>query len=534
MSKLHKRVVTLYAVTAVFFMMVLLRVFTVSSGTQFAEAAQQNSTLSLQIPESRGIFYDCNGEPLVGGQDGYLAAVSPEPEAATALADVLGPQEMDNVLDRMGEGKPFLLKIPTSVSAPGLVLFPSYSRYEDGQTVNHLLGYTDNTRQQGLSGLEKAYDSFLTGALPGGKIVYSVNALGRPLSGISPQVENTRTELKKGIKLTLDKDIQSIAQKAADEYIPSGAVVVLEVPTGKIRASVSTPSFTMDTLADAMNSQDAPLVNRALQNYNVGSSFKLVTAAAALEAGYTIEWEHECTGSVDVAGVVFHCYNNNTHGNLTMEGALAKSCNTYFISLAREIGYEPILSMAKRLGFGSSLQLCSGISTPQGVLPTENVLASPAAVANFAFGQGDLLATPMQMASLVNCIASDGILTTPSLVECFIEEDGEETQVAQVDGLQAVSPDIARTLQKMMAAPLSYGTATTAMPDSGGAGGKTATAQTGIFNEEGEPVNQSWFVGYFPYENPQYAVAILAEDTIQGSKTTNPAFKYIADHVPVE
>lgn len=534
MSKLHKRVVTLYAVTAVFFMMVLLRVFTVSSGTQFAEAAQQNSTLSLQIPESRGIFYDCNGEPLIGGQDGYLAAVSPEPEAATALADVLGPQEMDNVLDRMGEGKPFLLKIPTSVSAPGLVLFPSYSRYEDGQTVNHLLGYTDNTRQQGLSGLEKAYDSFLTGALPGGKIVYSVNALGRPLSGISPQVENTRTELKKGIKLTLDKDIQSIAQKAADEYIPSGAVVVLEVPTGKIRASVSTPSFTMDTLADAMNSQDAPLVNRALQNYNVGSSFKLVTAAAALEAGYTIEWEHECTGSVDVAGVVFHCYNNNTHGNLTMEGALAKSCNTYFISLAREIGYEPILSMAKRLGFGSSLQLCSGISTPQGVLPTENVLASPAAVANFAFGQGDLLATPMQMASLVNCIASDGILTTPSLVECFIEEDGEETQVAQVDGLQAVSPDIARTLQKMMAAPLSYGTATTAMPDSGGAGGKTATAQTGIFNEEGEPVNQSWFVGYFPYENPQYAVAILAEDTIQGSKTTNPAFKYIADHVPVE
>lgn len=534
MSKLHKRVVTLYAVTAVFFMMVLLRVFTVSSGTQFAEAAQQNSTLSLQIPESRGIFYDCNGEPLIGGQDGYLAAVSPEPEAATALADVLGPQEMDNVLDRMGEGKPFLLKIPTSVSAPGLVLFPSYSRYEDGQTVNHLLGYTDNTRQQGLSGLEKAYDSFLTGALPGGKIVYSVNALGRPLSGISPQVENTRTELKKGIKLTLDKDIQSIAQKAADEYIPSGAVVVLEVPTGKIRASVSTPSFTMDTLADAMNSQDAPLVNRALQNYNVGSSFKLVTAAAALEAGYTIEWEHECTGSVDVAGVVFHCYNNNTHGNLTMEGALAKSCNTYFISLARVIGYEPILSMAKRLGFGSSLQLCSGISTPQGVLPTENVLASPAAVANFAFGQGDLLATPMQMASLVNCIASDGILTTPSLVECFIEEDGEETQVAQVDGLQAVSPDIARTLQKMMAAPLSYGTATTAMPDSGGAGGKTATAQTGIFNEEGEPVNQSWFVGYFPYENPQYAVAILAEDTIQGSKTTNPAFKYIADHVKVE
>lgn len=140
----------------------------------------------------------------------------------------------------------------------------------------------------------------------------------------------------------------------------------------------------------------------------------------------------------------------------------------------------------------------------------------------------------MQMASLVNCIASDGILTTPSLVECFLDENGEETQVAKMDGVQALSPDIARTLQKMMAAPLSYGTATTAMPDKGGAGGKTATAQTGMYNKEGDPVNQSWFVGYFPYENPRYAVAVLAEDTIQGSKTTNPAFKYIADHVKVE
>ena len=531
MEKMHMRMVAVYAVIAIMLTIGALRVFSISTGEAYTQAAQQNSSYSLTVTQGRGSIYDCNLQHLTNFQDGYKAAVTADPQTTTAFSKVLSDSQMQTMLDRIGEGKPFVQKVDEYIPGTKALFFPNVTRYrEEDPLCPHIIGYVDSDGK-GVEGIEAAYDDWLGKAQGKSKVTFSVNAVGEALAGVEPEVEDTMSNLNSGVMLTIDKDIQDIAQKAAKQYLEKGAVVVLDVRTGAVRASVSVSDFDPDNVQEALNDEDSPLLNRTTSAYNVGSVFKLVTAAAALENGISPSRTYDCTGSVDIYGVTFDCYHQRTHGLQNMEGALAQSCNAYYITLGQEIGAKKLLDMTVKMGFGSGVTLCDGIQSASGTLPTLDTLKMPAALANFSFGQGELMATPYQVASMVQCIASGGTLAKPYLVEGLVDSSGqliEPTQQAQP--VQVLSSETCDALRLMMAAPVEYGTGTGAKPTIGGVGGKTATAETGIL-VDGEFVNQTWFAGFFPYDNPQYAVAVLAEDSPKGSETSTPTFRAIADGV---
>ena len=152
-------------------------------------------------------------------------------------------------------------------------------------------------------------------------------------------------------------------------------------------AVASVPDFSPLDLSEATQREDAPLVNRAFSAYAPGSVFKVAVAAALLEEGLG-ELTFTCVGSLNAGGLQFHCVDSTAHGELDLEGALAHSCNCYFINAARVLGGQEILSMAYNLGFGSAQEFGRGLWTAAGELPTLQSLGNARALANFSFGQG--------------------------------------------------------------------------------------------------------------------------------------------------
>ncbi|MDD6175952.1 MAG: penicillin-binding transpeptidase domain-containing protein, partial [Firmicutes bacterium] len=356
---------------------------------------------------------------------------------------------------------------------------------------------------------------------------YRADALGRALTGESMTLEDTTAASRSGVVLTIDERIQKIAAQAAENHFSAGAVVVLEVGSAKIRAMVSLPGYDPENLAAALNDPSSPLVNRAVSAYNTGSVFKLAVACAAAdrnEAGMTME----CAGTTDYAGRRFQCIGGIPHGTVDISRAVAVSCNCYFIRLADTVGYQPILKMAQKLGFGRATWLAGDFCSAAGSLPSARDLTAPAALANFSFGQGELTATPLQIAAMVQAIACGGVYTEPSLVEGRLS-DGVLTASAAAVSSRAMTAHTAELVRSYMMEAVENGTVSGGKPESGGAGAKTATAETGSTGADGEPVIQAWCAGFYPAEQPQYVITVLAENGKSGSKVCAPVFKEIAD-----
>ncbi|MCI1964608.1 MAG: penicillin-binding protein 2 [Oscillospiraceae bacterium] len=508
----------------------VLMVFRISNGTELAQTAEQQSNYKLTVAATRGTIYDCHLSALTGADYQYVAAVVPGIETTAVLNRVLSASRMDSLYETLSAGRPFTLRIPSKIEQEGIDVFTVQDRYPDSGTAVHLLGYLDGSGK-GASGIEKAYDSLLSSQQGRITVTYKVDALNRVLAGEEKQVSDTTARKNSGVVLTLDKYVQTVAEQAADEYLTKGAIVVLEVPTGKIRAMVSRPSYNQNDVASVLKAKDSPLLNRAVSAYSVGSVFKLVAAATALEYGISPDYTYDCTGGINVDGGVFHCYNAESHGTENMKQAIANSCNTYFVNLMQQVPQENFLKMAGTLGFGRAFQLAPGISSGEGVLPSLKSLSVPRALANFSFGQGKLTATPLQVAAMTNAIASGGLFTSPSLYEGTVDEKLQYTdQTQQVQGERAVSENTARLLREFMKASIEEGTSHAGKPDHGGAGAKTATAQTGQYVDGTEQV-ESWFTGFFPYDHPQYAVTVFEEGGDGGGRTCGPVFKEIAEEL---
>ena len=222
-----------------------------------------------------------------------------------------------------------------------------------------------------------------------------------------------------------------------------------------------------------MDEKGAPLLNRAFSSYPVGSVFKLVVAAAALEKGVSTSLVYDCPGSISVDGMEFKCFNGVGHGKVDLEKAIAYSCNGYFIKLTEQMKPEELLSMAEKLGFGSSVELAPGMSSSAGNLPVKKDLSNPKAKANFSFGQGDLLATPLQIAAMVNTIASGGLYTEPSLVEGLVDENlvlTEREQPKQAE--RVISSQTAAFCRRLCVPPLNTAPAKRVSPRQTGRGQK--------------------------------------------------------------
>lgn len=528
---MYKRTAQLFALLLFALFFSILAVYRISCGLGpgLAEAAAEQQTDTLTVAASRGTIYDCHMDALTGdGNTEYSAAVVPDAEAAVALNRILPETQRRAAGLLIQKGCPFTLKLPAAVKASGINVFPVKKRYADAQTAVHVLGYLDGSGK-GASGIEKAFDRQLSGFNGKITVTYPVDAVGHILSQKNRTVLDTTGRSRAGVVLTLDRSMQQLAEKAAAKYLKKGAVVVLEVPSGKIRAMASIPAFSPNNVASALHGDGSPMLNRAASAYSVGSVFKIASAAAALEYGISPDQTFTCTGAIKVDGQEFHCFDGESHGKENMQQAITNSCNTYFVHLMQEVPQADFLSMAQKLGFGTAYPIAPGIVPDAGVLPDLKSLSVPRALANFSFGQGTLTATPLQVAAMMNAVASDGTFTQPMLYEGLVDEHKNFTEKAETPKSErTMSAHTASLLRSFMKSSIEAGTSRKGKPDYGTAGAKTATAQTGVFVNGVEQV-ESWFAGIYPYENPKYVVVVFAEGGDGGGTTCGPVFRMIAD-----
>lgn len=497
-------------------------------GAEAVDAAYSGGSKTIDIAEIRGTVYDCNMNPITNAETEYTAAAKPTQKAVAALKKVLTYDAFKAVSDRMLSGNPVTVSVKNAACECSDVKVISYPKRYSSVFACHLIGYLGSSGQ-GISGVESAFNELLASYSYDISVRFQSDAQSRVLLG--EEIEVNSGAAFGGIALTVDADIQRIAENALDEAgVECGAAVVIDIESGAIRASASRPAFDPDNIAESLENKNSPLINRAFLPFTVGSVFKPVVAAAALENGVK-SFEYECTGSVTLNGVTFNCHEENGHGVIGMKDAVAYSCNTYFIALARKIGADAIIETAADFGFGKETVFADGIKSSGGNLPSADELDSQAAIANIAFGQGALTATPVQICAAMASIARGGIYIEPWLIKGEVNADGKLiNRVYNENKTRIVSEKTADILKEYLLAVVEQGSGRRAKSEAVTCGGKTATAQTGNV-ENGEEIYNAWFAGYFPADNPRYAVAILKEDGGEGAVSCAPIFKTVAEEI---
>ncbi len=516
---MQKRMLAIMIVITLMFSAVSVRLYYLATNGVKASSLSQGS-YSVTVAAPRGTVYDTRMRRLTNTTLKTVAVLPPTAEAVAAVGQYL--EDEAAVLEKLKLGKPVTAEVPSDFECAGVYKFTVDAELAADQLACHLIGYVDG-QGNGVSGIQLAYDELLKSANPL-KVTYTVDASGRPLSGVDAVVTGSASN-ESGVVLTLDSQLQRIAEISGAK-LGKGAVIIMESNTGKIRAMASFPSFSPSKVADVLEDESAPLVNRALSAYNVGSVFKLCVAAAALRQGIAAEKAFDCNGYVTVGSTRFNCNKHTGHGVLNMTEAMSKSCNCYFINLGRQVGASALYDTCLRFGFNRSYSLADGVSVSSSKLPSlSSLISQPAALANFSFGQGDLMLTPLHIAVMIATIKNGGSLVTPSLVEGLT--DGEKiTEIEAAKPRKIFTERDTEALRKMMETVVTDGTGTSAKPELGTAGGKTATAETGWYIGN-KAVTQSWFAGYY-YD---YTVVVIKEDGVSGSTDCAPVFKEICDAI---
>lgn len=524
--KMHRRIVVCFCILCAGFSAMYLRIGMLGRSEELTETAVKQSRYTLTAVDDRGIIYDRALRPLTGEESEPVSVILPSAKNAGTVLAAVPYTRKKTVGELLGRGAPFLL---TGVSLPetdGVFSFARQVRYTG--LAPHILGYLDS-EGKGVTGIERSFDGLLSENGKKIEVVCTADGLQRPIAGIAPEVRQSGGE--RGIALTLDREIQRVVEEAGKEMLDKGAIVVMDPHSGEILASASFPDFDpADLTAAVSDTANTPMINRAFLAYSVGSTFKTVTAAAALEAGIPLTRTAECTGSIDISGQIFRCHRRSGHGALDMLDAMKESCNPYFIGLGQEAGGAALLETAERFGFGRNITLAEGITVSGGNLPSARSMINPAAAANLSFGQGELTASPVQIARMMAAVVNGGWLVTPRLV--LGETDGKQIfRDAAPLRKQILDRNTAAQLQTFLIHCVMVAEGQNALPQTVTAGGKTATAQTGRYDSEGNELEHGWFAGFFPAVNPSFVAVVFSEDSGFGNLTAAPVFARIADDI---
>ncbi len=476
----------------------------------------------IEISVSRGYIYDCNMNPLVNAETRNVAALLLN-EQTRSFAAGLAPAREDSAPCITVETEAPVTQSPFCVNVT------TVRRYAEDTLCPHILGYTDS-RNRGVCGIEKSYDNILWQAQGRIGVKYTANVYGQPIAGEGLQVVDEGYDNPAGVVLTIDSRVQRIVEQAlAESGIKRGAAVVLDVGTGEIRAMASVPAFDPLDLSASLKDEDLPFLNRALSAYPVGSVFKPFVAAAALEKGLFPPEDYECTGSTAVGSNVFRCYHSTAHGTLDLAGAICNSCNGYFISLGQTVGAQKLTEICKKCGFGAENRLSSDLIGAAGNLPSPETIGA-GELANLSFGQGELLATPLQMAAAFNTLAAGGIYKTPVLMQALVDEHKEVyARYRNEIVYRALSARTCGIINDCLLRNVQEGTGKNGGSELFFAAGKTATAQTGKYNDDGAELLCTWFCGFFPYEAPAYTVVIFNERGQSASADCAPVFRSVSE-----
>lgn len=523
-GKIFARRTTLCFLVAMLLMLsCVLRIIEISTA-DYKEIQASQMLYRVNITKLRGTIYDCNMVPLTNTTSGLVAAISPTSKGMTAISSALEGEERKKTIETLSLDKPVVCAVDKEIMGESVSTTRVYEHTPTSSTACHIIGYTD-AEGHGVSGLELAYDDILYSDKTV-SAVFASDGKGNILKGIEPYFENDLSVVHSGVVTTLDINIQNITENAL-KNLTSGCAIVSEVKTGKIRAIASVPTFDINNLSLSLQSENSPLLNRALLAYNVGSVFKPCVAAVAIESGCG-SLSFNCEGKIKIVDREFSCHKLQGHGNVDLQTALSESCNCFFYNLALNLGGDPIYKMASTLGFGTETKIAKNISTDSGILPKTKTLANQGALANLSIGQGELILSPVSMLALYQAIAGDGGYYLPSIVEKTIKNDLEEIYDAG-HKTRVMSAETAGILRGYLRSVVTDGTGKEAQPKLCDAAGKTATAQTGRYYESGVEITNSWFCGFFPFENPKYVVVVMSDSKLQVS--TASIFSQIADGI---
>ncbi len=518
----EKKLFTVFYIFILCLSVLVLRIAGIAfdGDSKYAAAAEKQQTYSLDVASRRGYIYDCNGERLTYDVEGYIAVVSPS-ELKSKYVLTLHGADLKEAEAKLKAKKPFCIRVDESFEADGVTVIKL--PLTSSGTLNHVTGYV-NLDGDGVTGIEENFNEFLKSN--GGKVEAhtTLTALSEQLGGTGVSVFSESFENEAGVILTIDKEIQKIANKAADEYVEKGAVVICDT-NGDIKALVSRPDYDTNRVSDYLDSGDGELMNRTMRNYNLGSVFKIITAAAAIENG-TYSESLVCDGSIKVGDRMFSCHKEEGHGEVDMRNAFINSCNPYFIATGIKTGYVNLIDMAKRFGLGKEKVLCNKIKGSAAVLEKSRV--TDGLTANVSIGQGDITVSPLDAASIVLTVVNGGEYTPMRLIEGLKNSDGSITKyVSGEEKYQSIKKETADILKQMMTDTVNEGTGTSAKPENTTAGGKTASAETGWKNKE----VHGWFAGFFPADNPQYVISVIVENGRSGSASAAPCFARIVNDI---
>ncbi len=367
-----------------------------------------------------------------------------------------------------------------------------------------ILGYAH--KRLGKEGIEKYLDSSLKGKRLPGTIYEGVSFIhGKQLEG-------------QNIYLTLDRRIQKSARDALSGH--KGAVVVMNPRSGEILASVSLPDYDPNQIEHAWDRLrkdiNAPLINRVFDGrYPPGSTFKVFSLAVALQLGYVNSTDtFDCPGSFQLGTYRIHEAGSAVHGTVTIEDALACSCNVAFAQVGLKIGAHNFCEYARN--FGLTEDFSTGIPVKAAFFP-EAASLTEGGLAQSAFGQGEIVIAPLHLALIVCAVANEGNLMKPHMVKGTSRGKGAPVYLTHPEvWRQPVSRETAYAVTEMMVQAVERGSGYAARIPGVRVAGKTGTAE----NPHGE--DHAWFVGFAPADNPEFLVVAVLENSGFGGKVAAP------------
>ena len=524
----EKRLVVVICFFVAFAYVIELNMVKISVNDKYYQNAYSQQYKKLQIDDGRGIITDINFNNITDTTPQFKTLVTVYDKDLQQIFNVLEEYEKKNFYKNMEYRKNFIVDIKENIDSRKV--YVSTQRYTDFNIAQHLIGYVDS-EGNGVSGIEKVFDEQLKDMRDARSIEINLNGYGEILSVEENNKMIDTDKIPQMVALTIDNTVQRLCEGIAKEYIPNGAIVVMETKTGKIKAMVSTPFYSANNVAQALNQSNSPLLNKSLQCYEPGSVIKPLWASVLLENGYNPDKIYECTGSITVNDHDYHCANNKAHGQIDMQQALTVSCNCYFINAYKSGKIQQLLEIADKVEFGKAIELTQGYNTKAGYFPTKEELENLGQLASISFGQGKMLLTPIHVMSYMNIFANDGMYIKPQIVQGIYNSDTKELvkNYYNYNAYQVISEKSANYIKEMLKNVVEEGAMQRAKPNYFSAGGKTGTAQTGRYNENGSEILTAWFCGFYPYDNPQYTICIMMYNGGESTRTAAPVFKKICD-----
>ncbi|MBF0110100.1 MAG: penicillin-binding protein 2 [Magnetococcales bacterium] len=554
----------------------------VMNGGEYRDLAEDNRISLQPVPALRGRILDRHGRILVENSPDFQLAIIPEltGDIKTLLKRMqpylaLPPDKIEKILRQVERQRSFLpLMVQSHLTwaqvnqiesrihtFPGATIQVQTTRsYPNGDTAAHLLGYLGEVNDKdifqfqginfrsgdivGKTGMERMFELELRGKE--GFREMEVNAVGRHIRELKRQPARPGNDLR----LSIDVELQAEAERALQGL--SGSTVCLDPNNGEVLAMVSQPSydpnqfirgFSNDEWKKLVTDPKRPLINKAIQGqYPPGSTFKMVVALAALREGkISAHTRHYCSGSVVRDNHTFYCWKSGGHGNLDLVAALEQSCDVFFYKVSESLGIDAIARQAKSLGLGETTGIGLEGERP-GLMPSRAWKKAtfghawyPGETLITAIGQGAVLATPLQLASMVAAIANGGRIFRPTFVT------SPENQPPTPIHATTIQPAHLDLIRKGMIAVLNgrSGTARQYKPEKILAAGKTGTSQVVKHKREksGKLIKEdnarfkdhALFVAYAPIDNPRLALSVVVEHGGHGASAAAPIAKRIFD-----